>query len=60
MSFLPKRAARASAAQITAFDDTWHWGQEAEEAFHDLITTGPGEIVEAYCTPCAASWARTT
>ncbi|HAY21912.1 MAG TPA: site-specific DNA-methyltransferase, partial [Desulfobacterales bacterium] len=36
-----EKSSDASVAQITAFDDTWHWGREAEEAFHDLITTGP-------------------
>ena len=39
-----EKSGEASAAQITAFDDTWHWGQEAEEAFHDLITTGPVKL----------------
>lgn len=26
-----------SQAQIEAFEDTWHWGQEAEEAFDDVL-----------------------
>lgn len=26
-----------SAAQIEAFDDTWHWNDSAEEAFGDVI-----------------------
>ncbi|WP_347140945.1 DUF6471 domain-containing protein [Paracoccus sp. SSK6] len=25
-----------SAAQIEAFDDTWHWGDEAETAFQEV------------------------
>ncbi len=25
-----------SDAQITAFEDTWHWGPQAEREFHDL------------------------
>ncbi len=25
-----------SQAQIEAFDDTWHWGNEAEKAYHDV------------------------
>ncbi len=33
-----------SKAQIKAFDDTWHWGMESEEAFHELITKGPGKL----------------
>jgi site-specific DNA-methyltransferase (adenine-specific) len=28
-----------SAAQITAFEDTWHWTQEAEHTYHELITS---------------------
>src|SRR6185369_9071898 len=24
-------------AQITAFEDTWHWGQEAEDVFRDIV-----------------------
>jgi adenine specific DNA methylase Mod len=28
---------RGSQAQIEAFEDTWHWGQEAEAAFDDEI-----------------------
>ena len=27
---------RASEAQLTAFDDTWHWGPVAEAEFYDL------------------------
>jgi site-specific DNA-methyltransferase (adenine-specific) len=26
-----------SAAQITAFEDTWHWGEEAARLYHDTI-----------------------
>ena len=27
-------------AQIQAFDDTWTWGEEAEEALHEIISRG--------------------
>ena len=27
----------ASEAQMTAFDDTWHWGESAEETYCDLV-----------------------
>lgn len=30
----------AAEAQVKAFDDTWHWGQEAEHTFHNLVTQG--------------------
>lgn len=29
-----------SAAQITAFEDTWHWGIESEAAYHEVVTGG--------------------
>lgn len=33
-----------SEAQITAFDDTWHWNMAAEETYHQLITESPESI----------------
>lgn len=33
-----------SAAQITAFEDTWHWGQEAAQSYHRIIHDGPPKI----------------
>jgi site-specific DNA-methyltransferase (adenine-specific) len=33
-----------SEAQITAFEDTWHWGAGAEETYHELVTEGPGRV----------------
>src|SRR5690606_18730323 len=30
----------AAEAQVRAFDDTWHWGQEAEHTYHELVTKG--------------------
>ena len=30
----------AAEAQVKAFDDTWHWGQEAEHTYHELVTKG--------------------
>lgn len=35
-----------SRAQITAFEDTWHWGIESEETYREIITTGTGKTVE--------------
>lgn len=32
------------AAQIRAFDDTWHWGLEAEAAYRDVVTNGPHRV----------------
>ena len=27
-----------SSAQITAFEDTWHWGEDANAAYHELLS----------------------
>jgi len=34
-----------SAAQIRAFDDTWHWDNAAVETYHELISTAAPHIV---------------
>ncbi len=34
----------AADAQMTAFDDTWHWGQVAEDTYADLLVSGPSSI----------------
>ncbi len=36
-----EKSGEQSAAQITAFDDTWHWGLESEAAYHDVVMEGP-------------------
>src|SRR5665213_2709019 len=33
-------AGAGSQAQIEAFEDTWHWGQEAEDAFDQVMRSG--------------------
>ncbi|HEV2200161.1 MAG TPA: DNA methyltransferase [Bryobacteraceae bacterium] len=35
-----------SRAQIEAFDDTWHWGEEAELAFDGVISSGNSDAAE--------------
>lgn len=35
---------KASEAQITAFDDTWHWGPAAEETYRELIGRGAANV----------------
>ena len=39
-----ERSGEESAAQITAFEDTWHWGWESEIAFQDVVTRGPQKV----------------
>jgi site-specific DNA-methyltransferase (adenine-specific) len=31
-------------AQITAFDDTWHWGSAAEQTYQELVTQGDARV----------------
>lgn len=33
-----------SESQITAFEDTWHWGPEAEATYHALVTDAPESV----------------
>lgn len=38
---------RDSDAQITAFEDTWHWGQEAQTTYEALLTDSPERVSAA-------------
>ena len=45
-----ERSGEDSAAQITAFEDTWSWSIESEIAFQNVITDGPeklGDLLQA-------------
>lgn len=35
-----------SSAQITAFEDTWHWDLKAEETYHEVVTQGPKKLAD--------------
>ena len=39
-----ERSGEDSAAQITAFDDTWRWSMESEAAYQDVVTDGPDRL----------------
>jgi len=41
---LAEQNGTTSQGQIKAFDDTWHWGMDSEETFHELVTRGPGKL----------------
>ncbi|MBF0459146.1 MAG: restriction endonuclease [Nitrospirae bacterium] len=41
-----EQTGESSGAQITAFEDTWHWNEEAERTFQDIIDTAPANVVE--------------
>ncbi len=36
-----------SEAQITAFEDTWHWGPKAEQTYADLVHNAPERVGQA-------------
>ena len=36
-----------SEAQITAFEDTWHWGETAEATYDDLVVNAPHKVSTA-------------
>ena len=45
-----ERSGEDSAAQITAFDDTWRWDMGSEAAYRDVVTNGPeslGKLLQA-------------
>jgi len=33
-----------SEAQITVFEDTWHWNHAAEQTYHELVTQSPDHV----------------
>ena len=35
---------RDSEAQITAFEDSWHWGRSTEDLYHELLGSAPDRI----------------
>ena len=41
-----ERSGEESAAQITAFDDTWRWSMESELAYQDVVTQRGGKVGE--------------
>jgi DNA modification methylase len=41
-----EKSGEESAAQIHAFEDTWHWSQESEDILRDLVLTAPERVIE--------------
>lgn len=37
---------KPSEAQITAFEDTWHWTEETERTFQEIVEIAPANVVE--------------
>jgi len=46
-----EKSGEKSAAQITAFDDTWHWGQDSEYAYESIVRDSPkklSDLIQAF------------
>ena len=41
-----EKTGEESAAQITAFEDTWQWSVEAEAVYRELVTSGPKKLAD--------------
>jgi site-specific DNA-methyltransferase (adenine-specific) len=41
-----EKSGEQSAAQITAFEDSWHWGLESEAAYTEVVTEGPKKLAD--------------
>ena len=39
-----EKSGEESAAQITAFEDTWQWSQEAEAVYREIVERGPNKL----------------
>jgi site-specific DNA-methyltransferase (adenine-specific) len=39
-----EKSGEESAAQITAFEDTWQWGLESEAVYKQTVTSGPQKL----------------
>jgi site-specific DNA-methyltransferase (adenine-specific) len=35
-----------SKAQITVFEDTWHWTEETEKVFQQIVDAGSADVVK--------------
>jgi site-specific DNA-methyltransferase (adenine-specific) len=41
-----EKSGEESAAQITAFEDTWQWSQEAEAVYREIVESGPRKLAD--------------
>jgi site-specific DNA-methyltransferase (adenine-specific) len=41
-----EKSGEESAAQITAFEDTWQWSQEAEAVYRESVESGPRKLAD--------------
>ena len=40
------KSGKNSQAQVEAFEDTWHWNEETEKTYLEIINTAPAEVVD--------------
>jgi site-specific DNA-methyltransferase (adenine-specific) len=41
-----EKSGEESAAQITAFEDTWQWGRESEAVYREIVERGPHKLAD--------------
>ena len=41
-----EKSGEESAAQITAFEDTWQWSTEAEAVYREIVERGPRKLAD--------------
>ena len=41
-----EKSGEESAAQITAFEDTWQWSIEVEAVYKEIVTSGPRKLAD--------------
>jgi len=41
-----EKSGEESAAQITAFEDTWQWSIETQAVYEEIVTTGPRKLAD--------------
>jgi site-specific DNA-methyltransferase (adenine-specific) len=41
-----EKGGEKSAAQITAFEDTWHWGVESEYSYQEMVKESPQKLAD--------------
>ena len=52
-----EKSGQQSAAQITAFEDTWHWNLDSESAYQDVVTNATGKLPDLLQAMRSVSWA---
>lgn len=51
-----EKSGEESAAQITAFEDTWQWSVEAEAVYKEIVTSGQRKLADVERQPRLAGF----